>query len=182
MKIGYIYAFIGVFAACVHVAPGGYAASITGTATARVLSPTFNISCDALSFGNIKRVKSPGLITIAPNGKRNIRGNVTMGPTAHNASSCTVSGPANTNYTARAPRLVYFTAEGATPKRGQEETLYVSNIRIKSKNLHKAEGRVYRGQSDAYGQDELYLGATLYVPQNAAPGTYQGVVPVTIHY
>lgn len=158
------------------------AITTTGTATATVVKPSFSIHCDALSFGNIIRAKSPGLVTITPNGKRNIRGAVKMGSGGYQHATCQVSGPANTNYTARAPRLLTFTSDGDEGSWKERNRLLVSNIRMQSKNLHKKGNRTYRGKSDEQGKDELYLGATLYVPKNAAPGTYQGIVPVTIHY
>ena len=161
---------------------GANAVTTTGTATANVVRPSFNVSCDALSFGNILRVRSPGLVTVTPSGKRKVRGRVKMGHVPHQASTCKVSGPASTVYTARAPRVLRFTSTTPRAKRSKQNALYVSNVRMRSKNRKRRGNNIYRGKSDAQGQDELSIGATLYVPKNAAPGVYQGVVPVTIDY
>lgn len=158
------------------------AATVTSRVSATVVKPTFTINCNALSFGNIIRVIQAGTIQISPQGNRQINDQIEMGAMTHKASSCQVSGPPDTSYTAKAPKFLNFSPSASFVGPSQPASLIVSDIHISSKNSSATSNDEYKGTSDNNGKDELYVGATLHVPQNAAPGLYEGVIPITIHY
>lgn len=158
------------------------AVTINGRVSATVVKSSFDIKCTQLSFGNIKKVWQAGQISISPVGERRITGHIEMGATTHHASICKITGPANTSYTAKAPEKLTFTTDSVFIDAESASTLTVSDIQITSKNTENTTGYIHEGKSDSSGKDELSVGATLQVPENAAPGVYQGIIPITINY
>lgn len=158
------------------------AITATGTASATVVRQSFSVSCNALSFGSIDHVNSASVVTVAPGGARSLTGNLRMGSAAYQPSTCYVTGPVNTHYTARAPSVLTFTAQTTHELPGKQTSLRVSDIRMVSSTLNATSHHIHHGKSDAAGKDVIRIGASLYVPKDAAPGIYTGMIPVTIHY
>jgi hypothetical protein len=166
--------------ACLLAAPAaGQAAQGSGKATAQVVSDVLGAECAPLSFGTVISTRSTGRIRIGTDNARNVTGKLNVSPGGFSRGVCEMRGAPGRPYIASAPQRVDFTVIPQGPIRpGLETTLSGRLFSLSSAST----GRSARGQLDAQGRDALYVGGTLFVPNNAHPGLYQGVVPVTVNY
>ncbi len=171
-----------------------FAASTTATATATVLNDAFTSNCSPLSFGSIAASSSAGAVIVTPEGKRLPVGLVALGSAPFQPSRCDITGKPNTNYRVKVPNSLEFTvipnsapntSKGKLPsvlagKNGApDERLKVTTIRVYSENKRAVN---FTGKTNTSGRDKLWLGATLHVTKNTAPGVYQGIIPVNVVY
>lgn len=156
---------------------GAQAASTVGNAAARVLEHLQIVNKDPLNFGFISPGASGGSVTVTPQGARSASGTVQVSG-AHGRALFEVQGAASQAYSIHVPASQQFTALEPHDDASLVHVLTVQSFTIVSKN----EGAGNSGRLDHAGRDEITLGGTLIVPANAVPGTYSGLVPITVSY
>lgn len=147
-----------VLAHALVVAPAGWAAAITITAT------------QELVFGKIAPV-SGGAVTISTGGARSAsgeRGGVILLPTgAGSAAQFVISGDANASYVISLPN------NGAVLLTSGAHTMAVSNFTSSTQLL---------GTIGTARAQTVFVGATLNVGSNQAAGSYSGAFSVSVNY
>lgn len=176
--------YIGVMALWVLLAcvpHSSQAATAVGHASAVVVGDALAARCNALSFGNIKAGSGRGSVIVSPRGFRFTLGRIKLGKEKYSRSTCDVTGQANRFYHVITPNKLTFSVQ---PENGKwnpalNGELVVDHIRAVSKNFPIGFSL---GRFNRKGRDILYIGGRLNVPNNAHPGIYRGLIPVTMHY
>lgn len=154
------------------------ATSITADVTAQVVEMLLITNQQPLTFGEITSVNSSGTVVIGTNNLRGVTGGVQLAPGGFNRATFKVQGAAGRAYSIHTPGSQQFVSSRPAAS-GEVASLTVNNFTTLSVN----QGSVGdRGQLNGSGTDTIYLGGTLVVPANAAPGVYSGLVPITVSY
>lgn len=154
---------------------------VTATATAKVVEDIAIVSRQPLDFGFIAPSATGGTVTVSPDNKRSETGGVqaslTFAPAAFS-----VRGIAGHSYAIHTPSSLTFFVK----KQGEENASgnATGELAVRDFVTYSATAQTVAttGRLDDAGQDRIYLGATLVVPPNAAPGIYSGEVPLTVSY
>lgn len=148
-----------------------FAATTSGQAVAVVVENISITNEQPLSFGFI-RPTGGGSVTVTAQGARKVSGGVqTEGAEFHRASF-KVQGAPDRSYVIHTPSSQIFTVDNAG-----------ENNLVKSLTVNQfTTSTVNNSKLGSNGQDIVYLGGTLVVPPNAAPGVYSGLVPLTVSY
>ena len=153
-------------------------ASATGQVSAQIVQPLQIVSKTALDFGSILPGSGAGQVIVTPDSKRQATGSVTMEAGGYAAASFVIQGTPGRSYVVNTPDNLTFEVSNASAPGGQT-ALQVSDFRTFSRAAGKSG---HTGALDNRGQDTLFVGGTLTVPADAAPGRYSGVVPITVEY
>lgn len=154
-------------------------AHATGHASAEVRERLAILARTPLIFGYILPGSSAGTVTVTPLNQRYASGHVQLVPSAYDRATFVVRGNPHRFYSIYAPQTLTVTSTGPLPVRNQTNILQARDFTTYSQNLH-ATGST--GRLDFVGLDWVYMGATLVVPANVAPGLYSARVPLTVAY
>jgi len=155
------------------------AASLTSHASAEIMEALIVASRTPLNFGYITPSTSGGTVIITPQNIRSATGGVQVSG-AFSRATFVVQGSANRSYSISTPSSVNFTVSNpASGSEGLRQQLTANQFVTFSTNKG-SNGNV--GQLGSNGQDTIYLGGTLDVPPDAAPGVYSGLVELTVSY
>jgi hypothetical protein len=178
-----------------------HAASATGGASAQIVRPLQVKSKSPLSFGELKCSSREGRVIVTPTDERIVTGSAKMEKGGYDPASFHVFGAPHFSYIVTTPGTLIFHVKGnkhgcrnghdRDDKWGwghghdhhddnhKDSSLLVKDFTTFSKNLN-AGG--HKGQLGNSGSDTLYVGGTLIVSRNAAPGLYRGYVPIEVAY
>lgn len=156
------------------------AASVTGHASAEVVEAVVVTSRTPLNFGYIIPSASGGTVVVTPQKQRTTTGGVQVTSAAFDRATFKIRGAANRSYNIHTPNSALFTVSDPAPgSEGLRRSLTVDQFVTYSVN-QGAGGTT--GSLGTNGEDTIYLGATLHVPSDAAPGVYSGLVEITVSY
>jgi hypothetical protein len=174
-----LFALLGFFST-----PSAWCRPVSGTAatvTATVVEDLAITSEEPLNFGFVTPSSQGGTVVISPDNTRSATGGVQTAA-AFNRAAFAVRGTPGHSYAIHAPSsLTFLVKEGNEDKKSKHliHELTVKDFVTYSVTIGTAAATGKLGQN---GQDKIYLGATLVVPSDAAPGIYSGWVPLTVSY
>ncbi len=161
--------------------PSQAATSVRGTASAQVVDKISVRARTPLIFGYILPGSKAGTVTVSPNNRRSSTGNIKLVPGAYERAMFLIKGTPNRTYSIHTPQTLTVKAigMGAFFSKGKVKELQAQNF-VAYSNTAGTLGST--GRLGHAGFDMVYLGATLIVPDNAAPGLYTSNVPLTVSY
>lgn len=165
---------MGLLAAGLAGAGSSQAADATATASGTVVQPITITAAENLNFGNFAP-GAGGTITVSTSGARTASGVVAIGTDA-SAARFDVAGTASATYSithAGTAVLTNTTGGGETMALAKFSDLDAGNI---------TSGNVATGTLSNLGAQSIYVGGTLSVAANQAPGLYTGSVIATVEY
>lgn len=151
----------------------------TGEVSAGVVETLSIISQQPLTFGHVTPLAGGGTVTIGTDNTRSVTGAVEVRAGGFHRAAFHVQGAPGRTYSIHMPDSQLFISSEANANPNLVNTLTVDHFTVYSVN-HAAPGPA--GQLGGTGADTVYLGGTLLVPENAMPGTYSGLVPLTVSY
>ncbi|PIR39072.1 MAG: hypothetical protein COV35_04220 [Alphaproteobacteria bacterium CG11_big_fil_rev_8_21_14_0_20_39_49] len=157
---------------------------VLGEARAKIVNDKLNIEPKSeLNFGKIDSVQGSGSVVISADCKRSTLGQITTSDIdAYDCASFAINGIQGQNYNIILPSTLSFSRKEGNIA-GKLNNLTVNNFSGRSRNAgYLGQGIKPSSQLDNKGSDDVYIGGSLIVPANAAPGTYIGEVPVTVSY
>ncbi|MBC7709561.1 MAG: DUF4402 domain-containing protein [Rhizobacter sp.] len=160
-----------------------FAAGSSSTAVATSMAPITIASTSILSFGRFVPSGSATTVTISNSGVRSGTGGIVLSNTqaASSAAVFTVSGQANATYS-----ITHGGATVLTAPTGGAGIALSKTSDFTGKNV--VSGQVSIGtlgaapSAGAPGTQKIYVGGTIAVAPNQAPGTYSGDITVTVEY
>jgi hypothetical protein len=173
------------------------ASSATGQASAEIVRPLQVKAKAPLSFGELECSSREGRVTVTATDKRIVTGAAKIEKGGYDPASFHVFGAPHFSYVVTTPASLTFHVKGNkhSCRRGhdhykrwgwdhddndhQNSSLLVKDFTTFSKNLNAGGHKGYLGNN---GKDTLYVGGTLIVSRNAAPGLYRGYVPIEVAY
>lgn len=163
---------VALIAACLatasHAAPGD-TSEADGTASAQVVAPLQIVPINPLRFGRILAPPTAGSVTIGPDGSIASSLDLTATPSTRAPAQFLVLGERNR-------RLVITVSNSTVISSVNGDTMIVSALTLNP----PTRGRFHQfNRSDVM---DLYVGGTLNVQANQAPGSYSGVFEVTVTY
>lgn len=159
-----------VLAAC--CAGNAMAATATATSSSMVVVPIAVTKAADLSFGRLAAGASSGTVTVSPNGARSFSGSVAGVGGTISAAQFNVTGE---------PGLTYsITLGGSTQLTSGSDNLPFTTISDTSASSITS-GNVSTGTLTG-GAQSIYVGGSLAVSANQAPGNYSGTVTATVDY
>jgi len=158
----------------------GYAqaATIGGEVSAVVVEQLTITNQQALNFGHVTPTAGGGSVTVSTGNARTVNGGVQVA-SSFTRATFKLQGAPNRSYSIHTPESQLFVSSEASSDPVLTNSLTVQNFTTFSVT-RGAGGAI--GKLSNSGQDDLYLGGTLIVPENAVPGIYSGLVPVTVSY
>ena len=153
------------------------AQSVHASVSANVIEDVVIVSQTPLNFGFISAGLNGGTATVTSNNLRLLTGNVVASGADFSRATFGVQGASNHPYSIHTPSSLTFSVSADNPD--LISSLLVNNFVTYSVNTG---GESSIGQLSASGTDVIYLGGTITVPANAAPGIYTGLVPLTVSY
>ncbi len=156
------------------------AAMVAAQATARVVEILSVTGEEPLNFGFVEPSPQDGTVTVSPDNARSVTGGV-QATDEFGRAAFAVRGTPGHSYTIHAPPSVTFSAKehNSDASESLARELTVTDFITYSVNTGTTAATGKLGQN---GEDRIYLGGTLIVPANAAPGVYSGWVPLTVSY
>jgi hypothetical protein len=157
---------------------------ILGEARAKIVSDKLNIEPRTeLNFGKIVSLNGNGTVVVSSDCNRKTIGQITTSDVEnYDCASFSVSGIQDQSYNIILPSNLSFSRKEGNML-GKQNNLTVNNFSGRSRNAgYLGFGLKLGSHLDNNGTDDVYIGASLIVPSNAAPGTYVGEVPVTVSY
>jgi len=143
------------------------ASTATATASAQIIQPLVITKVTDLAFGNIASGTAAGTVVIDTESNRMGDGGITLitAGSVSNAANFSITGYAEATFTIELPTSIVIASSG------NEMTVdnFVSSLGETS-------------TLDELGAADLYVGATLNVEANQAPGLYEGTFDVTVAY
>lgn len=151
-----------------------YAASGSGTANVRIVTPISITPALSLEFGNVAAGTAADTVTVSTGGTRTKGGAVNgvtllSGGTTARAGTFTVAGEPNAAYTISAISGINLT--GGTP-----------NIAATFTALSTSTSSATAGTLTAGGSDTITVGGTINVAANQPAANYTGTYSVVVNY
>ncbi len=173
-----------VAAGLVAGATGAFAqssATATGTATANVIRPITLAASRDLAFGNVVPGAALGTLVIAGTsaGAQSVTGGVTQpGSQKGTVSSAQfdVAGEGAYTYTITIPTAAVTIGDGGSTPDTMTVDTWTSSIAV------TAGAGLLNGTAGTAGSQTFFVGGTLNVGANQAPGAYTGTFSVTVAY
>src|ERR1043166_2242926 len=203
IKRALMAALTGAVFCLTAAAPAEAGKFATGLASAEIIQPLYVKTKSALSFGELECSTHEGRVTVSPTDQRKITVDIKMSRGGFYPASFQVSGTPFFYYSVTTPQTLIFDVAGKGfhhddfddhhddhDRHGhhghhgrdddnhhhghQQSELLVKDFTTYSSTLGSGGNK---GQLGHHGRDMLYVGGTLIVPGNAAPGLYRGFVP-----
>ncbi|HEX8614321.1 MAG TPA: DUF4402 domain-containing protein [Telluria sp.] len=168
-------AYLAVIAAGLGLGVPAYAAQATAVAGGTVVTPIAIVASVPLAFGSFAAAAG-GTITISTSGARAVSGVVAMSGSAATAAKFDITGEPGTTYTITHSGTAVLTNTG-----GAGETMALAKFSDLT-GANATSGDATSGTLSAGGTQSLYVGGTLTVAANQAPGVYAGDVVATVEY
>jgi hypothetical protein len=144
-----------------------------------VVTPGSFFKVEDLHFGTIVAGVLPGTVTVAPDGNRTATGGVTLWGNDHHPAQFAGMKPTQANRPVRI-RVGTNTIQVTGPGLPMTVSLFRGNTNPGQPFTTLL--RNYQVQQTSNGAFALYVGATLAVNPNQAPGTYTGTWTLTLNY
>ncbi|MDM5177017.1 DUF4402 domain-containing protein [Massilia sp. DJPM01] len=168
-------AVLAVIAAGLGLGAPAFAAQATATAGGTVVTPIAVVVGTNLAFGTFAAAAG-GTITVSTSGVRAVSGVVAMGASATSAAKFDITGEPGATYAITHSGTALLTNSG-----GGGETMALAKFSDLT-GANATSGDAATGTLSAGGTQSLYVGGTLTVAANQAPGTYAGNVIATVEY
>lgn len=152
-----------------------HAAQATAVAGGTVVTPIAIVSSVPLAFGSFAATGG-GTITVSTSGQRAVSGVVAMGASTASAAKFDITGEPGSSYTITHSGTAVLTNTG-----GGGETMALAKFSDLT-GANATSGEATTGLLSAGGTQSLYVGGTLTVGANQAPGVYAGDVIATVEY
>lgn len=168
-------------AALIFIAAGlglgmpAHAAQATAVAGGTVVIPIAITPAVPLAFGSFAAAAG-GSITVSTSGVRAVSGVVAMGGSATSAAKFDITGEPGSSYTITHSGTAVLTNTG-----GGGATMTLTKFSDLT-GANGTSGDATTGILSAGGTQSLYVGGTLTVAANQAPGVYAGDVIATVEY
>jgi hypothetical protein len=142
------------------------AASASAGIGAEIVVPATVRSAGVVALGGLSAGPSGGLVVLSPDGTRTVRGDLVARGGDVRAACLRVSGPAGASYAVVVPRTVYLRC----PTHGAPVVADSFVVSCGSAGL------------PAGGADVVYIGLTVHIAPNQAPGAYCADLEVQVCY
>jgi hypothetical protein len=160
---------LAILAAC--CAGNALAATATAPSTSTVIVPIAIAKTADLTFGKLAAGGTAGSVTVSPNGARSFSGGTTTGGGTSSAAQFNVTGE---------PGLTYSITLGGTQLTSGANNLAFTTVSDTTASSITT-GNVTSGTLTG-GAQSIFVGGTLTVGANQAPGAYSGSVTATVDY
>jgi spore coat protein U-like protein len=144
-----------------------------------VVAPGSFYKIEDLHFGTVVASATAGSVIVAPDGTRSASGGVTLWGNDHHPAQFAGMKPTQANRPVRinvAANTIQVTGPGAPM------TVRLFNGNTNPGQPFTTNPRNFQVQQAVSGAFALYVGATLDVNANQAPGTYTGTWTITLNY
>lgn len=166
---------IGAVLAAIASAPA-QAAQASANAGGTVVTPIAVVAATDLQFGTFAALTG-GTITVSTSGARSSTVVFGMAGATPTAARFNITGQASTTYSITHSGTAVLTN---TTGVGAETMNLAKCSDLNAGNI--TSGTVNAGLLDATGNQSLYVGGTLTVASNQAPGVYSGSIVATVEY
>jgi spore coat protein U-like protein len=165
---------LAALALAISAATGAMAATINATSSSTVVTPISITKAADLAFGSFASGSSSGTVTISPDGSRTLGGGAlgvgTQSGTT-TAAQFTVTGQSGFTYS--------ISVSGTALTSGSDNMAFTPISALTASAI--TTGTVSSGTLTG-GTQSIYVGGSLTVAANQAPGTYSGTVTATVDY
>lgn len=165
---------LGVLVAGMAASSASQAADATATASGTVVQPIAITAAENLNFGSFAP-GAGGTITVSTSGARTATGAIAVGTDAA-AARFDITGTASATYS-----ITHGGTALLTNTTGAGETMALAKFSDLTGG-NATSGNVTSGTLDALGAQSVFVGGTLTVAANQAPGLYTGSVIATVEY
>lgn len=169
--------FIAIWGALVFHTAVCRADTVETVATATVLDNLILTSLQPLYFGRLTPTGG-GTVTVSIDNTRTIQGGVHV-DNDFMRGAFMVKGTPNNIYAISTPNEQTFVSDETSSDPSLINTLIVNAFQVLSMRGATNNGS---GSLDSNGEDQVYVGGTITVPDNAVPGVYSGLVQLTVSY
>lgn len=165
---------LAAVALALSAAAGAMAATINASSSSTVVTPIAITKAADLAFGSFAAGSTAGTVTVSPDGSRSFGGGAlgagTQGGTI-TAAQFNVTGQSGFTYS--------ISVTGTSLTSGSDTLTFTPVSALTASNI--TSGNVTSGTLTA-GAQTIFVGGTLAVGANQAPGTYSGTVTATVDY
>jgi hypothetical protein len=165
---------LAAVALALSAAAGAMAASTTASSSSTVVTPISITKTVDLAFGSFASSGASGTVTISPDGSRGLNGGALSAGTQGGATSA-----AQFNVTGQSGFTYSISVTGTALTSGSDSMAFTPISALTASNI--TTGNVTSGTLTG-GTQTIFVGGSLTVGVNQAPGTYNGTVTATVDY